>query len=204
MSIIGLGNELLALTLFSFIFSLRNSLDFEQGKAFQKAEIMLQVEDTALWTGISGSRLKVSRSLLHLKTHSLPSKGSSWTLMMRTNLTTGGRHYTELLLRRIILKAKPDGSQREHLKAHPWLSWWARTACDLMTVLFQKGIWATLCWLNGNAQPSCTHSESTNNRQRLDRRTHCCTEDGGKGGKQQDGALWNPSQQTEAKNPIVL
>lgn len=45
---VGLGNEALALTFFSSIFSLRNSLDFELGKAFQKAEIMLQVEDTAL------------------------------------------------------------------------------------------------------------------------------------------------------------
>lgn len=71
---VGLGNEALALTFFSSIFSLRNSLDFELGKAFQKAEIMLQVEDTALWTGVSGSRLKVSRSLFHLKKHSLPSK----------------------------------------------------------------------------------------------------------------------------------
>lgn len=67
---------------------MRNSLDFEQGKAFQKAEIMLQVENIALWTGISGGRLKVSRSLLHLK-KTLPPKGSSLNLKRRTNLEKG-------------------------------------------------------------------------------------------------------------------
>lgn len=85
---------------------MRNSLNFEQGKALQKAEIMLQVEDRALWTSISGSRLKKSPP---------PEKTPFQGILFQSydeNKPRKRRHYTELLLRRTILKAKPDASQR--------------------------------------------------------------------------------------------
>lgn len=96
---------------------------------------MLQVEDTAPWTSISGSRLKVSRSLLHPKKHPLTSKGSL-TLTMKTNLqkgdTTQSSSLEEKSWKQNLLQAK-----EVHPKAYPWPSLWARTACDLMTALFQ-------------------------------------------------------------------